>query len=71
MKYYWKVRNFGVEAQRQEQLRGKLFKGRSIRREHTKYKSMRHYVECYVVDNDVVIARSKLIVPIGGYEDAR
>ncbi|WP_437126670.1 nucleotide-binding domain-containing protein, partial [Lactobacillus helveticus] len=53
------------------QLRGKIFKGRSIRREHTKYKSMRHYVECYVVDNDVVIARSKLIVPIGGYEDAR
>lgn len=71
LKYYWKVRNFGVEAQRQEQLRGKIFKGRSIRREHTKYKSMRHYVECYVVDNDVVIARSKLIVPIGGYEDAR
>ena len=32
---------------------------------------MRHYVECYVVNNDVVIARNKTIVPIGEYEDAK
>ena len=42
-----------------------------MHRESTMYKSMKHYVECYVVDNDVVIARRKIIVPIGEYEDAR
>lgn len=71
LKYYWKVRNFGLEAERKRQLRGQIFKGESTRREDTKYKSMKHYVECYIVDNDVVIARNKIIVPIGEYEDAR
>lgn len=71
LKYYWKVRNFGVEAERKGQLRGQIFKGKNMHRESTMYKSMKHYVECYVVDNDVVIARRKIIVPIGEYEDAR
>ena len=71
MKYYWKVRNFGVEAERKGQLRGHIHVGGKTKRESTKYKSMSHYVECYVVDNDVVIARNKIIVPIGEYEDAR
>lgn len=71
LKYYWKVKNFGVEAEKKGQLRGQIFKGEKKRREDTKYKSMRHYVECYVVNNDVVIARNKTIVPIGEYEEAR
>lgn len=71
LKYYWKVRNFGLEAEEKRQLRGQIFKGKSIHREDTKYKSMKHYVECYIVDNDVVIARNKIIVPIGEYGDAR
>lgn len=71
LKYYWKVRNFGVEAERKGQLRGQILKGKNMHRESTMYKSMKHYVECYVVDNDVVIARRKIIVPIGEYEDAR
>lgn len=71
LKYYWKIRNFGVEAERKGQLRGQIFKGKNMHRESTMYKSMKHYVECYVVDNDVVIARRKIIVPIGEYEDAR
>lgn len=71
LEYYWKIKNFGVEAEKKGQLRGEIFKGKNTHKESTMYKSMKHYVECYVVDNDIVIARRKMIVPIGEDEDAR
>lgn len=71
LRYYWKVRNYGAEAENKGDLRGQIFKWESTREEHTKYKSNKHYVECYIVDNGVVIARNRLTVPIGEYEDSK
>ena len=54
---WWKVRNRGSEAARD--LRGAIFRrgleGRNQHREHTKYAG-EHYVEAYVVKDDVVVA---------------
>lgn len=63
--YYWKIRNYGTEAERAECLRGVIVKGKRTHTETTKYTNMHHYVECYAVVNNVVIARNKIIVPIG------
>lgn len=71
LKYYWKVRNYGAEAESKDDLRGQICEGKSTREEPTSYKSNKHYVECYIVDNGVVIARNRLTVPIGEYEDAK
>lgn len=63
--YYWKVRNYGNEAKAAECLRGKIFRGRKKHKETTRYQNMHHYVECYAVVDNIVIARAKVIVPIG------
>lgn len=59
-KVYWQVVNTGDEAQRAGQLRGDFYDsnqaGRS-RTESTKYTGT-HWVECFVVKNDVCVARS-------------
>jgi hypothetical protein len=54
---YWKVRNGGTEAAAVRQLRGEITRdqGRGIRTESTSYKG-RHYVECYIVKDDAVVA---------------
>ncbi|EIL5477575.1 nucleotidyltransferase [Listeria monocytogenes] len=61
IKYYWKVRNVGREAIGKE--RGQIFKGKNKQTEETIFNG-NHYVECYVVYNDVVVARDKIKVPI-------
>lgn len=71
LKYYWKIRNYGIEAEKARQLRGQIIKGSETHREKTLYKSMNHYVECYVVDDGIVVARKRIIVPIGEYENER
>ncbi|MBA2913643.1 SMODS domain-containing nucleotidyltransferase [Limosilactobacillus frumenti] len=63
--YYWKVRNYGTEARAAECLRGRIIKGERIHTETTKYTNMYHYVECYAVVDNIVIARAKVVVPIG------
>ncbi|MBB1085884.1 SMODS domain-containing nucleotidyltransferase [Limosilactobacillus fastidiosus] len=63
--FYWKIRNYGAEAEARNQLRGEIFRGEKIHEESTLYRSMRHYVECYVVVNNIVIAKNRIIVPIG------
>lgn len=63
--YYWKVRNYGPEARNANCLRGEIVKGDRTHIETTKYTNMHHYVECYAVYDGVVIARNKVIVPIG------
>ncbi len=54
---YWKVRNSGAEAERVRQLRGEIQEdeGSNRKTETTAYTG-RHYVECYIVKNDTVIA---------------
>ncbi len=62
----WKVRNFGDEAQLEHDLRGEISrdKGEEEKIEHTKYRGV-HYVECYIIQNNVCIAFDRVKVPIG------
>lgn len=62
----WKVRNVGEEAKRRNCLRGQIersnFKG--CQRKETSNFYGPHYVECYIIKNNVVIARDRIDVPI-------
>jgi hypothetical protein len=64
----WKVRNFGIEAERAGKLRGKIYNGNGMtRKESTQYEGL-HYVECYVIKEGTCIARAMQLVPIGRNE---
>lgn len=60
---YWQVVNTGNEAHEANQLRGgfyqssNIFKGKRVRVESTRYNGS-HWVECFIVDKDICIARS-------------
>ncbi|WP_143861550.1 nucleotide-binding domain-containing protein [Nocardia amikacinitolerans] len=56
---YWKVRNYGTEAEARHQLRGEIIKdsGSLTRTESTSYAG-HHYVECYIVKDGVCVARA-------------
>lgn len=62
----WKVRNFGDEARDANGLRGEITHDRGARQkeERTLYHG-EHYVECYVIKDDVCVAVGKILVPIG------
>lgn len=62
----WKVRNFGTEAERKNDLRGEISEdeGYKNKTEHTKYEG-EHFVECYIIKDGICVARDKIIVPIG------
>jgi hypothetical protein len=57
---FWKVRNFGLEAQLKRQLRGGITKdaGTETKTETTSYTGD-HYVECYIVKNGICVARNR------------
>ena len=62
----WKVRNVGSEAKRRNCLRGQIERsnnGKNQRRETSNFYGP-HYVECYIIKNNVVIARDRINVPI-------
>lgn len=61
----WKILNRGVEAERRNEIRGQIVsdKGYRQREEHTKFKG-NHLVECYIVKDNVVVARDSIKVPI-------
>ena len=61
VKYYWKVRNVGPESINRE--RGNIFKGEKTRVEHSNFNGP-HFVECFAVVENTVIARDKISVPI-------
>lgn len=62
----WKVRNFGEEAKKAEGLRGEITydAGFMSKEESTLYHG-EHYVECYIIKNNVCVAIGKILVPIG------
>lgn len=64
-KLYWKVRNFGYEAR--HDLRGEIIldKGFETKTENTKYRG-EHLVECYIVKDNICVARDQIIIPISG-----
>lgn len=62
---YWKIRNVGVEAEKRNCIRGQIKRtNSSIQREHTDFQG-EHYAECYLVKNDVCVAKAHIDVPIG------
>lgn len=62
---YWKVLNRGDEAQRRDCIRGDIVldKGHGENVETSDF-SGQHIVECYVVKDNVVVARDEIEVPI-------
>jgi len=61
----WKVRNVGYIAESKDMIRGQIIPdgGRHKLTEKTNFKG-EHYVECYVVKNDICVARDRIDVPI-------
>ena len=57
---YWKIRNYGEEAERADSLRGDIHKddGARTRSERTSYLG-HHYVEAMIVKNGVCVAKSR------------
>lgn len=61
---YWKVRNVGKEAIRRNMIRGQIEKTNSKKHyEKTDFRG-EHYVECYLVQNEVCVAKDRIEVPI-------
>ena len=62
----WKVRNVGEEAIRRNCLRGQIISpnARGNRRHETSNFFGPHYVECYIIQHHVVVARDRIEVPI-------
>lgn len=62
----WKVRNVGEEAKRRHCLRGEIYgsnNGLYERKETSNFYGP-HYVECYLIRNNIVVARDRIEVPI-------
>lgn len=61
----WKVLNRGPEAERRDNVRGQIIGSSepNVRKERTTFRG-EHIVECFVVKNDVVVARDRIDVPI-------
>lgn len=61
----WKVLNVGDEARRRNMIRGQIVqdKGHCTKKERTDFQGD-HMVECYVIKNEVVVARAQIDVPI-------
>ena len=61
---FWKVKNSGPEAQRRNMIRGQIEdRGRSIQ-EPTNFFG-NHYIECYIVKDDICVAKKRVDVLIG------
>jgi hypothetical protein len=62
---YWKVLNRGSEAQRRNDVRGQIVpdQGYKTKTETTTFRG-EHIVECYIVKNNVVVAKDRIDVPI-------
>ena len=63
IKYYWKVRNIGDEALKRKCERGDIIQGEIEHHEYSHFQGD-HYVECYAVLGNTVIARDRITVPI-------
>ena len=62
----WKIRNVGEEAKRRDCLRGQIErsnKANNQRKENSNFFGP-HYVECYIIQENRVIARDRIDVPI-------
>ena len=60
---YWKVRNVGKLADKRNQIRGQIIKGKDTKHEKSNFHGP-HYVECFIVKDGICVARDKIDVPI-------
>lgn len=61
---YWKVRNRGIIAKREDSIRGKIQQTDKLTHyEETQFKG-NHYVECYIVKNGVCVVKKRIDVEI-------
>ena len=65
---YWKVKNEGQVAKEKNCIRGQIVK--TDKAKHTESTSFigEHFVECYMVENGVCVAKANIDVPISNYE---
>ena len=63
-KVLWKVRNVGKVAERKNCIRGQIKERTNEIIEPTAYEGT-HYIECYLIKNDVCVAIGHINVPIG------
>ena len=63
-KILWKVKNVGPEAERKNQIRGQIVERGTSIVEYSRFFG-NHYIECYIVKDDVCVARIRINVPIG------
>lgn len=63
-KVLWKVRNVGVEAEKRDDIRGQILDRGSRIIENTLFGG-NHYIECYLIKNNVCIAIGHINIPIG------
>lgn len=62
---YWKVRNVGDVAESKDMIRGEIIKTDSkTHKERTSFQGP-HFVECYIIKDNVCVARDRIDVPIG------
>lgn len=62
-KIFWKVLNRGPEAVRRDMVRGQIELGSNTKLEHSSFRG-EHVVDCYAVQNGVVVAKDRIHVPI-------
>jgi len=60
---YWKILNRGTIAKQKNQIRGQIINGNIKKEEKTTFRG-EHLVECYIVKNNVVVAKDRIHVPI-------
>ena len=64
-KILWKVKNNGILAKKNNCIRGQIFKAKDENINHeTSNFAGDHYVECYVIKNEICIAKDHIDVPI-------
>lgn len=63
-KVLWKVRNMGTEAEQRNDIRGQI-KDRGFQISENTLFAGPHYIECYLIKNNVCVAIGHVSVPIG------
>ena len=63
-KIFWKVKNVGPEAERRNQVRGQIIEKGDCIVEHSNFFG-NHYIECYIVKNNICVAKERIDIPIG------
>ena len=65
-KVKWKVLNIGAEAESRNCVRGQIITSNKVSNKRTESAVFfgDHYVECYIIKDNIVVARDKISVPI-------